>query len=685
MSAALTVLAARDTEEASALLAEAARRYPAIEDHVLYFQARTAVRAGRDAQARDAVQRLLALHPDSVWVGPADLLAGELALRTSDAAAARDFLLAARDVLPAGSERWARATVLLAELDRDENDFAGALALAREVRRSRPRSIAGRRARRLVDRILAAEPDAALWTPLEEAEMRLREGDAAGAHDAARTVLEASPTSPDRARALWVQAQAERALGLQAEAEATCRELGATEDALAPRALATAAAWRWNADDDAGAVTLFEEVIRRFPASPQAADALYAIGRIHQERALAGSGADAARDFDAAASAYTQLAHRFPRAAIAPEARWRAGWVRYLGGRFADAEAAFHTLAERSGDGVRIAAEYWDGRALERLGRTAEARERFAHVAERHRLSYYATLAEERLGEIRPAAAVVTDVDAGRPPFPGEVAGPHAERARLLAELALPRLARLEVDALRATAAPRRALLAAYTAVDAPGPALRLAREMRPNGVRSSSPGPLGHYLYPLGYWNAVSGAAARRRLDPLLVQAVIRQESLFDPDAISPADARGLMQLLPATARRLAPDLEATRPTRLRQTLHRPETNVELGTALLAQLLARYDGSAVKALAAYNAGEDAVAKWERRYGARDADEFVELISFRETRDYVKAVLRNYRVYRTLYGEPRPAKDAPSSAGSPPKAPFDMTTMTSFGRADSTR
>ena len=81
-----------------------------------------------------------------------------------------------------------------------------------------------------------------------------------------------------------------------------------------------------------------------------------------------------------------------------------------------------------------------------------------------------------------------------------------------------------------------------------------------------------------------------------------------------------------------------------------------------------------MKAVAAYNGGEDAVAKWERRYAGREPDEFVELISFRETRDYVKAVLRNQRVYRLLYAAP---SSPATSVGSPPNAPFDMTSTTS--------
>jgi soluble lytic murein transglycosylase len=282
-------------------------------------------------------------------------------------------------------------------------------------------------------------------------------------------------------------------------------------------------------------------------------------------------------------------------------------------------------------------------------------------------------LAAGRLGVAPQPAERPLDPD--RPAFPDALVGPHAARARRYGSLGLHRLAQRELDALAPTA-PTDALLQAYAAVEAPGPALRIARmSLRPSRRR---------FLYPLGYWDVVRPLSEARGLDPLLVAALIRQESLFVPDAVSPADAHGLMQLMPGTARELA--LTEGRPVPDRLALHRVELNVDLGTSLLRKLLDRYDGSRVKALAAYNAGEEAVAKWERRHGSRPDDEFVELISYRETRDYVKAVLTHYEVYRQVYAS---AGAAPSpsatSRGNPPNAPLDMITMTSPARADSSR
>src|SRR5205814_146907 len=244
---------------------------------------------------------------------------------------------------------------------------------------------------------------------------------------------------------------------------------------------------------------------------------------------------------------------RYPHAEPAAEARWRAAWVRYLGGEMAPAADAFARLAARSAKAARIAAEYWQARALARLGRGAEARALFVHVAERHPRSYYAGLAEERLGR-RDTAREPRATDQA-PPFPGELAGSHAERARILAQLGLARFARLELDAIPAAEAPRRRLLEAYRAVGAVGAALRLARVMRP-----ASPGALREYLYPLGYWETVRAAARAPAVDPLLVLAVTHEERPFRPvDVASPA-AR-LREVRAAQLPRVRPPLCRSEP----------------------------------------------------------------------------------------------------------------------------
>ena len=153
---------------------------------------------------------------------------------------------------------------------------------------------------------------------------------------------------------------------------------------------------------------------------------------------------------------------------------------------------------------------------------------------------------------------------------------------------------------------------------------------------------------------------AAENGLDPYLVLALMRQESMFKPGALSSANALGLMQLLHETARNEASLMGLPEPE-ARQ-LFDPELNIRLGVHHLKGLLEHHAHSEAKALAAYNAGKKAVERWTRNSASTEDVEFVERISYRETRKYVKAVLRNYHAYRKLYGAV-PPKEAPGPAG----------------------
>jgi peptidoglycan lytic transglycosylase len=637
--------------------------HPDLPDLTLHLEVRDAAAAGDVVRATARAQTLLERYPDSIWAGRTWLDVGRVRHRTRDLAGAQEWFEAAADAIPDSDGAAPIVTLQRAELAHELGNDEDALELAAELRDARPGGLVVRRARRLVDRI-RQRPDREP-TPTErlaEADLRLAEGDARGAQAETLVVLSADPTREARDHALWVQARAAFALGMPVAAEALCLALATGDPGpYSARALGQAARWRWNADDDPGALRLFREVARRFPGSREGPDALYAIARIEQE----------AGDYDDALRAYDALAQGSPASRSAADARWRAAWVRYLAGDPVGAAERFARIAAASEREMRVAAEYWEARALQNAG-APEATAKLVHVAEQHPASFYGVLAAARLGlASRPVPATL---DAERPAFPDALTGPHALRARRYGELGLHRLARRELDTL-APWAPTEALLQAYAAVEAPGPAIRLARASLGSARR--------RYLYPLGYWEVVRPLAQARGLDPLLVTALIWQESLFFPDAVSPADAHGLMQLLLSTARDVAQ--ASGRPAPERADLHRVTTNVDLGTSLLRRLLDRYGGSRVKALAAYNAGEDAVAKWERRYGGRPEDEFVELISYRETRDYVKAVLTHYEVYRQLYASDLAPSPSATSLGSPPKDPLDMITMTSPGRADSSK
>jgi soluble lytic murein transglycosylase len=161
-----------------------------------------------------------------------------------------------------------------------------------------------------------------------------------------------------------------------------------------------------------------------------------------------------------------------------------------------------------------------------------------------------------------------------------------------------------------------------------------------------SIPLPYWHILFPEPYWSTIKAESAKNNLDPYLVASLIRQESEFNPSAVSYANAWGLMQLLPSNGKRLAREEGIANF----QTFHLldPETNIRLGTRYLKQTLDKFGGVPEYALAAYNAGDNRVEDWQAAGPYSGIDEFVESIPFTQTRDYVQAILRNIEIYREI-------------------------------------
>lgn len=168
----------------------------------------------------------------------------------------------------------------------------------------------------------------------------------------------------------------------------------------------------------------------------------------------------------------------------------------------------------------------------------------------------------------------------------------------------------------------------------------------------------LSHIYFPVQYQEIISRNCRTHAVDPHLVMALIREESFFQPDAVSPARAYGLMQILVGTAR-----LHDRKKKINRRDLLDPGTNIPIGISYLKSLLDRYDGKAYLALAAYNAGENRVDQWLGKFPNAEEDEFIEMIPFSETRNYVKNVLLSQFFYNYYY-EIVPAGTADSKQAS---------------------
>ena len=177
--------------------------------------------------------------------------------------------------------------------------------------------------------------------------------------------------------------------------------------------------------------------------------------------------------------------------------------------------------------------------------------------------------------------------------------------------------------------------------------AVALGRELRTTLGRWDQR--LLRIVYPLPFQDLIERTARQQGVDPYLAAALIRQESAFNPRATSVAGARGLMQIMPRTGRTLA--AQARKPRFQTARLYEPAFNVELGMIHLKALLDEYGGRLPLVLSAYNAGAHRLVHWQNFPESMDDELFSERIPFSETRDYVRIVQQNARIYRALYSQ----------------------------------
>ncbi len=370
-----------------------------------------------------------------------------------------------------------------------------------------------------------------------------------------------------------------------------------------------------------------------FPTDTSAASALILLSDL---------ASDELRDSDARSTLLT-VVHRFPHARHAPTALFRAGIIAFASRNYPAAAAELDSLAElypTSDDA--LAALYWAGRAWQQRGDAAKAQAHWRAVMAKEGSSYYAVLSAHRLREPLLKDSSRSD----RYPKVKDVSE-AAERIAILDDVGMDTEAKLEADKLfdEASKAPDRLVATSHALAggDESNRAMTLGRKV----VTEMGPTPQNYrLLFPLAERETIAASAKASGLDPALVAGLIKQESSFNPHAVSPAGARGLMQLMPDVGRAIA----RSRGIRNLETerFFDPNLNIQLGTTHLRALI-RVDRDDAHTLAAYNAGESRLARWLKKPGANDPELFTERIPFVETRDYVRAVIRNKAFYRTLY------------------------------------
>ncbi len=330
--------------------------------------------------------------------------------------------------------------------------------------------------------------------------------------------------------------------------------------------------------------------------------------------------------------------HHMTKGADFADAEWTAGWIalRNLKKR-PEAVAHFQNMLRAVSSPLSVArAEYWLGRALEESGKPEKARPYYEKAADKI-TTIYGQLAAEKTGRITPMPTQSVPDTALIEKFKkSELFAimkmlESAEQHDLVALFAT----RLFLDAQT----PQAVTALAYALADGlkrDDLAVTIARRARQSGTD----------IVFLGY--PVRDLKHDERTESAIILSIIRQESSFASHAVSPAGARGLMQIMPATAKQMA---HKKRKAFSVQKLNAdPDFNVELGSTYFAELLKRFDGSYILAVAAYNAGPTNVKKWLNTIGnpLKDVDpvDWIERIPFGETRNYVQRVLENLHVYR---------------------------------------
>ncbi|HEU4685497.1 MAG TPA: transglycosylase SLT domain-containing protein [Nitrospira sp.] len=645
------LLVERNPAVALQYLRAAQRDFPVLDDYIRLWIGEALLNLGDAKEAATIFESIALAVPDSNILGKAAYRAGEAWYQASSCTQAGEWF--ARAVQMSDKEPSTPLALLRrAACELRENRITEGRETLKQLWVRFPSSAEAREAETLLSSNLGGEP----WQPqpgerLTRAQAFLGQAFHAEAIGELQKFLAADPHSPRRAEAKLKLGIAQVRLKQYDLARETFR--GLLKD--------------HGSESQEAAVWLARVLLRQ-----NQGEKLLEVARMAQNASLsaeqkgqidlfAGIWFEDQKQFDDAIARYRLVAKFGEPSSQRAEALWRVGWVYYRTGRYRESIEIWRTLVEHHDSEFEPQALYWMGRASETM-QPAQAAETFGQLCRRFVYTYYCQLARERTqlsttqeppetttngDSASVAAATVSTVNRS------EIQQHNAyRRAVELRALGLDLDAAREVGVLadRYTKEPASliALSMLLNEVGAYHHALRLARSRfrdqleRTGGIVSPS---LWTVAYPTGLLSTIKLQGARG-VDPYLIAAIIREESQYDLKAVSRVGAIGLMQVMPATANTVAQRVGI--PTVGREDLFDQETNIRIGVRYVEQLLEQFSGNLVYTVAAYNAGPLAVNSWLAQYRQTSPDEFVELIPYQETRQYVKRVIRSYREYIRL-------------------------------------
>jgi soluble lytic murein transglycosylase len=358
-------------------------------------------------------------------------------------------------------------------------------------------------------------------------------------------------------------------------------------------------------------------------------------------------------DDDSAAKVYSRMIDRFPSGPFAERGAWKAGWWAYRQRNFPETIRVFERgAAAFPRSDYRPSWLYWTARSYDQMGERDKAVDRYRLIATDYLNTYYGRLAWTRLEAYKetsvapgPRRALIT------PPSPPA----NAETVKNLIAAGLYRAALNELQYAQKVWGDSAPLQATLALVHNKMGNLRLGitamRRAYPQFMTAGGedlPQDILRIIFPLDYWPLLKGNAQAQGVDPYVVAALAAQESTFDPQIRSSANAVGLMQIIPPTGRRLAKRIGMRSFSE--RSLTNPEINARLGTQYFGDMYKEFGGYHF-ALAGYNAGEHRVRRWNEEAPGLPQDEWIDNIPFPETQNYVKRILGTAEDYRRLYGE----------------------------------
>ena len=647
-------------EEAVSDFRQARQAGEELADYADFLAARASHDAGKDEAAEALLKGFSERYPDSIFVDQAPELEANTLLNMKDAAGAQRVLAAAADTDAAD-----RAGFELAQ-----GEVASALGKTEEAEGIYKKLLLGRPLTQEAEIARAKLTVMGAETSLTTAELRSL-GDAyynagryADASEQYRALARHSSLDAVSRNGFAVAAAAcDLKMKQLSLAEATA--LPDTDDENGARRLYLLMELARNRDSLDEQRRIVAEMESRFPQSQWLAEALFSSGNMYMLK----------RDYAPAVEYYSYLATHFPTGKNAAAAHWRAGWLSYRQGLYPDAAHLFdEQIRLYPAAKETVSALYWRGRLYETQDHKPErAAANYRAILRAYQHFFYAQMARQRLaalGDAPPAAPEpqLDSIQAAPVPelqesFP--VDSPHLAKAKLLANAGLNDYIAQEIAAdpnsENWSALAEAQIYASYGETFRAMRSLKKALPYAATAPIKSIPLAYWRILFPEPYWDTIKAESAKNNLDPYLVASLIRQESEFNPSAVSPANAYGLMQMLPSSGKALARE-EGISHFETFQLLD-PVTNIRLGTRYLRKTLDRFGGVKEYALAAYNAGDERVVDWQAAGPYQGIDEFVESIPFTETREYVEAILRNVETYREIDAAAAAQSTASTGAG----------------------